>query len=224
MSATTDEPATGSGADLTEELHHLEEQEANLERRTRSVELVGPLALVFSLLALAGAAAAFVVALTHEHTGSSVNISAGGGGGSTATPASMMGSTARSGGTMMGVGNHGKFTAAQMAAAAKGTVFVQLGDIWVAPTVSSVKAGKVVFNATNVGKLKHELMIERLPMKFDAPMQPNEDAAQGMIPDMDGGASGQMTMRLRPGRYMLFCNVEGHYMAGQHMVFAVTKA
>lgn len=224
MSATTDEPATGSGADLAEELHQLEEQEANLERRTRSVELMGPLALVFSLLALAGAAAALAVALTHEHTGSSVNISAAGGGGSTATPASMMGSTAQRGGMMMGVGNHGKFTAAQIAAAAKGIVFVQLGDIWVAPTVSSVKAGKVVFKATNVGKITHELMVERLPMKFDAPMQPNEDAAQGMINDMDGGASGQMTMHLRPGRYMLFCNVAGHYMAGQHMVFTVTKA
>jgi len=233
MSATIDEPAQGSEADLAEELHHLEDQEANLERRTRSVELMGPLALVFALLALAGAGAALAVALTHEHTGSSVNFTAAGGGNATRatmmgatrpSSGSMMGSTAQSGGMMMGVGNHGKFTSSQVAAAAKGTVYVQLGDIWVAPTVSSVKAGKVVFKATNVGKLTHELMVERLPMKFDAPMQPNEDAAQGMIPDMDGGASGQMTMHLRPGKYMLFCNVEGHYMAGQHMVFTVTKA
>jgi uncharacterized cupredoxin-like copper-binding protein len=220
MSATTDEPATGAGAELASELHELEEHEAALERRTRSLELTGPLALVFSLLALAGAGAALAVALTHEHTGSSVNITARGG----ATPSSMMGSTAQSGGMMMGVGNHGKFTSAQVAAAAKGTVYVQLGDIWIAPTVSSVKAGKVVFKASNAGKLTHELMVERLPMKFDAPMRPNEDAAQGMIPDMAGGAAGQMTMRLSPGRYMLFCNVEGHYMAGQHMVLTVTKA
>ena len=224
MSATTDEPAKGYEADLAEELHQLEEHEAGLERRTRAVELMGPLALVFALLALAGAAAALAVALTHEHTASSVNISAGRGAGGTATHTSMMGSTAQTGGMTMGAGDHGKFTAAQVAAAAKGTIYVQLGDIWVAPAVSAVKAGKVVFKASNVGKLTHELMVERLPMKFDAPMRPNEDAAQGMIPDMDGGGSGQMTMHLRPGRYMLFCNVEGHYDAGQHIPFTVTKA
>ena len=235
MSATADEPKTGSGDDLADELHQLEEHEAALERRTRSVELMGPLTLVFSLLALAGAAAALAVALTHEHTASSVNISAGGAGGSTAARVSMMGSassgggpmvgsTATSGRMMMGVGNHGNFTAAQVAAAKKAVVYVQLGDIWVAPTVASVKAGKVVFKAKNVGELEHELMVERMPMKFDAPMQPNEDAAQGMIPDMEGGGAGQMTMHLKPGTYMLFCNVQGHYAAGQHMLFTVTKA
>ena len=229
MPATIDEPTKGSGAELADELHELEAHEAALERRTRSVELMGPLAMVFSLLALAAAAGALAVALTHEHTGSSVNISAGGTPGSGVTrvspsSGSMMGSTATSGRMMMGVGNHGRFTSAQVAAAKKGVVHVQLGDIWVAPTVSSVKAGKVVFKAKNVGKIEHELMVERMPMKFDAPMQPNEDAAQGMIPDMEGGGSGQMTMHLTPGKYMLFCNVQGHYAAGQHMVFTVTKA
>jgi uncharacterized cupredoxin-like copper-binding protein len=31
-------------------------------------------------------------------------------------------------------------------------------------------------------------------------------------------------MHLKPGKYMLFCNVQGHYAAGQHTVFTVTKA
>jgi len=138
----------------------------------------------------------------------------------------MMGSTpATSGGTMMmGAGGHGRFSSSQVAAATKGTVYVQLGDYWAAPTVSSVHAGKVTFIARNVGRVPHELMVERMPMKFDAPMQPNEDAAQGMIDDMAPGHSGRMTMRLRPGTYMLFCNVAGHYAAGQHMTFTVTKS
>jgi uncharacterized cupredoxin-like copper-binding protein len=224
MSATVDEPKTGSGEDLADGLHQLEEHEAALERRTRSLEFAGPLSLVFSLMALAAAGGALAVALTHEHTGSSVRISAGGTAGGSAARVSMMGSTATSGRMMMGAGGRGKFTPAQVAAAKRGVVHVQLGDIWVAPTVSSVKAGKVVFRAHNIGKIEHELMVERMPMKFDAPMQPNEDAAQGMIPDMEGGGSGQMTMRLKPGTYMLFCNVQGHYAAGQHMVFTVTEA
>jgi uncharacterized cupredoxin-like copper-binding protein len=32
-----------------------------------------------------------------------------------------------------------------------------------------------------------------------------------------------MTLRLHPGMYMLFCNVTGHYAAGQHTVLKVTS-
>jgi len=127
-------------------------------------------------------------------------------------------------GTMMGAGRRGNFTASQVTAAAHGTVYVQLGDFWVAPAVASVRAGKVTFVASNVGSVPHELMVERMPIRFDAPMQPNEDAAQGMIDDIDPGKSGRMSLRLTPGTYMLFCNLPGHFAAGQHMVFTVTDA
>lgn len=227
MSTTIEDQTQHTADDLAGELHELEAQEAALERRTRSLELAGPLAMVFSFIALAMGIGALAVALNHT---SDKSANSGASSGGVAAPASMMGGTAARGtpvatsGMMMGVGRHGSFTSAQMAAAKSGTVYVQLGDIWVAPTVASVHAGKVTFKAKNVGQLPHELMIERMPMKFVGPMQPNEDAAQGMIPDMDGGASGQMTVRLRPGTYTLFCNVQGHYAAGQHITFNVTKA
>lgn len=101
-------------------------------------------------------------------------------------------------------------------------VTAQLGDYWVRPNMTSVPAGKVEFVARNVGKVPHELMVERMPIKMDAPGQPNEEAAQGMIEDMGPGESGQMTMDLQPGRYVLFCNVPGHYALGQHTMFTVT--
>ena len=231
MSTNIEDRAEQTTDDLASELHDLEVHEEALERRTRSLEFAGPLALVFSFFALALGIGALIVALNNDG-GSSTPAAAGN---TPAASGSMMGASSSSqagmgmgskagSSMMMGAGGHGKFTAAQVAAAKTGTVYVQLGDIWVAPTVPSVKSGKVVFKAKNVGKLEHELMVERMPMKFDAPMKPNEDAAQGMIPDMEGGASGQMTMHLKPGKYMLFCNVEGHYAAGQHMVFTVTKA
>ena len=218
--------------DLAGELHDLEVREKALEHRTRSLEFAGPLALVFSFVALALGAGALIVALNNDDGRTDGPAAAGGTpaasrstmGASSASQTGMGMGSAAGRSTMMGTGGHGTFTAAQVAAAKTGTVYVQLGDIWVAPTVPSVKSGKVVFKAKNVGKLEHELMVERMPMKFDAPMQPNEDAAQGMIPDMEGGGSGQMTMHLKPGTYMLFCNVEGHYAAGQHMRFTVTKA
>ena len=88
----------------------------------------------------------------------------------------------------------------------------------------TIAAGKVTFVARNIGMLKHELMIERVPLKMDGPGRPNEDSAQGMIKDMDSMQSGKMTVRLTPGTYELFCNVPGHYAAGQHTLFTVTKA
>jgi uncharacterized cupredoxin-like copper-binding protein len=92
------------------------------------------------------------------------------------------------------------------------------------PSVTSVPAGKVTFRATNMGMLTHELMVERMPIKMESPGKPVESAAQGMIDDMQHGQSGQMTLKLTPGKYMLFCNVPGHYAAGQHTVLTVTRS
>ena len=44
------------------------------------------------------------------------------------------------------------------------------------------------------------------------------------VDDMDAGRTGQMTVSLRPGTYMLVCNAPGHYAAGQHITFNVTKS
>ena len=229
LSTLTEGPAAQTSEELAEELHELEAHEAALERRTRSLELSGPLAMVFSFIALAFGIGALAIALTHNTDKRVVTMmrsvtpaSSSSTSSSSSMPAAMN-STATAG-SMMGVGGHGKFTPAQVAAAKRGAIYVQLGDIWAAPAVASVPAGKITFHAYNVGRLTHELMIERMPMKFDAPMQPNEDAAQGMIQDMPGGGHGRMTVRLKPGRYVLFCNVEGHYAAGQHIPFTVTKA
>src|SRR5919197_2943343 len=211
MSTTTEPDTTPT---VEEELHELEAQEAALERRTRSLELSGPLTLILSIVAVAIGVGALIIALANGSGDTSTMSGTSMGPGSAAKP-----STA----AMMGAAGHGRFTSSMMGAAAQGKVYVQLGDYWVAPAVSSVRAGKVTFIANNVGRIPHELMVERMPMKFDAPMRPNEEAAQGMIEDMDPGKGGQMTMRLRPGTYMLFCNLPRHYVAGQHTTFTVTE-
>jgi uncharacterized cupredoxin-like copper-binding protein len=221
MSTTIERDAPAS---VEEELHELEAHEAELERRTRSLELSGPLALILSLVALALGIGAIAIALSNGSDNNTGMMSGGNAGaGSAQQSTGMMGSSASSG-MMAGAGGHGKFTSAMMGAAAHGKVYVQLGDYWVAPAVSSIRAGKVTFIAGNVGRVPHELMVERMPMKFDSPMHPTEDAAQGMIEDMDPGKSGRMTMRLRPGTYTLFCNLPGHYAAGQHTTFRVTTS
>jgi uncharacterized cupredoxin-like copper-binding protein len=108
--------------------------------------------------------------------------------------------------------------------AASRTVTANLGEMWVRPNASSISAGKVTFVAHNTGQLVHELMVERTPLKMEGPGRPNEKAAIGMIPDLKPGASGRMTLKLKPGTYELFCNVPGHYAAGQHTTFRVTSS
>ena len=221
MSTTIDEDHRAAH-NLDEELEQLRAQEAALEQRTGRLEISNPLALVLSLAGLAIAIGALVAALgaRTDVNGStvmsrSVNGSAGG------RASGMMGSTASGGVTMGGV--HGRFAAGQVAAAAKGTVYVDLGDYWVRPAASSVRAGRITFVAKNVGRIPHELMVERAPIKMTSMGKPDEDAAQAMIDDTASGRSGHTTVRLKPGRYVLFCNAPGHYAAGQHIPFTVTS-
>ena len=127
--------------------------------------------------------------------------------------------------TMMGGGGAmmGGDAVGQPSAAGTRTVMVTLGEMYVRPSTSTVRAGKVTFIARNVGTAEHELMVERMPIKLDKPGQPNEEAAIGMIEEMGHMGTGRMTLRLKPGKYELFCNVPGHYAAGQTTVLTVAE-
>ena len=203
MSATDDR----NTATLEEELKSLEASESALERRTNSLALANGLGLVFGLLGFGIAVLALVFALSNGDDNNGTGHMRSG------SAASAMG-----GGAMMGGSAAGNAAPAGVRA-----IHVKLGEMWVKPDYGSVKAGRVTFAATNTGQLEHELMIERMPLKMDAPGRPNEEAAQGMIEDMEPGDSGRMTLKLTPGAYVLFCNVAGHYAAGQHIRFNVTS-
>jgi uncharacterized cupredoxin-like copper-binding protein len=204
MAPTVERPDTGS---LERELHELEQDEAQLKDRTSNIERLNVLSFLIALLAFGVAMVAIVFALSNNDNGTTDN---------------MMGSSS-TGSAMSGAGMMGSRNGANAAPAGVHTVNVQLGEMWVRPQYSSVEAGKVTFAARNVGKVEHELMIERAPIAMDAPGKPNEEAAQGMIEDMEPGQSGQMTLKLKPGSYVLFCNVPGHFAAGQHVRFTMTS-
>ena len=100
-------------------------------------------------------------------------------------------------------------------------VRVELGEMYVKPSVRAVPAGKVTFVVRNVGKLDHELIVSRIPVMMEAPGMPDHDAGLGMTDHMGPGGSEKLTLRLKPGTYELFCNVPGHYAAGQKLRFRV---
>jgi uncharacterized cupredoxin-like copper-binding protein len=202
-----------------QELEQLQVAEANLERKTKDMWSAEVVALVVAFIALAVGVAGLVAGLSKATGGTTtVMMRSGGsaGNGGAAATTNMPG--AASG--MMGK----RTTAGTAGGLGARTVSVTLGEMYVRPSRSTISAGKVTFVAKNVGMLEHELMIERAPIKMDGPGRPNEDAAMGMIEDMGHLGTGKMTLKLTPGTYELFCNVSGHYSAGQHTLFTVTKA
>jgi nitrite reductase (NO-forming) len=107
-------------------------------------------------------------------------------------------------------------------APAAGGIKTELGEMYVKPAQSQIKAGKVTFIAHNAGTLPHMLMVEKTPLKMDAPGQPSESAALADTGIIQPGETKSITVTLKKGEYELFCNVPGHYAAGQTTTVSVS--
>jgi len=95
---------------------------------------------------------------------------------------------------------------------------------------STVKAGDVTFHVANVGTdMAHEMVIFKTDLPIDKlPMsgsKVDEDKA-GKIDEADDvqpGKTKDLTVNLAPGRYVLICNIEGHYMGGMRVELNVVS-
>ena len=113
--------------------------------------------------------------------------------------------------------------------APKGTVRVALDEFEVVPKPSSVDAGQVRFEQTNPGTIDHELVViktdlapDELPLRaaeVDLKAPTLEVAARDER--LRPGAKRTLRTRLRTGRYVLICNVPGHYQSGMRVRFEV---
>lgn len=103
------------------------------------------------------------------------------------------------------------------------TVDVQLHSFAIEANTPRVKAGKVTFNALNkANDTQHELIVVKTDLAPDA--LPYDTAAgrlvedkidsMGEIADIDAGKSGTVTLDLKPGRYLLLCNIATHFKNG----------
>jgi len=95
----------------------------------------------------------------------------------------------------------------------------------------TIKAGLVTFEVkNNAEKTIHEMLV--LPIKntnTPLPHLKNENRLDedktnslGEVSELDPGKSGTLTLNLKPGKYLLACNVPGHYMAGMWTLLTVT--
>lgn len=95
---------------------------------------------------------------------------------------------------------------------------------------NKVRPGPVTFKVTNLAsKIVHEMIVARLPdgtekLPYDeAAMMVQEKSLQafGSVNEIDPSRSAALTLTLKPGKYMLYCNLPGHYMAGMWTVIDV---
>jgi uncharacterized cupredoxin-like copper-binding protein len=95
---------------------------------------------------------------------------------------------------------------------------------------ATARAGKVTFDVTNASSdMVHEMLIAPVrdtskPLRFIADERRVDEEASGdlgEVSELDPGQSGALTLTLRPGTYILFCNVPGHYMAGMWTLLTV---
>lgn len=96
----------------------------------------------------------------------------------------------------------------------------------------SAKTGIVTFQVTNTSK---DTIHEMIVMYREDPTQPlpyiasdsrvDEDKAgdKGEVSELDPGKSGSLSVFLKPGHYVLLCNVAGHFAAGMWTNFDVVK-
>ena len=94
----------------------------------------------------------------------------------------------------------------------------------------TVRPGPVTFKVTNLAsKIVHEVIVARLPEGMDklpydeTTMMVLEKSLQafGSVNEIDPSRSAALTLTLKPGKYMLYCNLPGHYMAGMWTVIDV---
>ncbi len=114
----------------------------------------------------------------------------------------------------------------------KEQVTVILKDFSVHPNSTQARAGRLTFEAVNEGMSTHELVILRTDLSLtDLPRKEAKDQAGIMteylvdedhaqieiideIEEFLSGTSQKKTISLDPGRYVLFCNIPGHYDKG----------
>jgi uncharacterized cupredoxin-like copper-binding protein len=110
-------------------------------------------------------------------------------------------------------------------------VNVRLEDFRVRMDTAVVSAGTVSFRLLGQGPTTHEFIVVRTDRSPDKlPLQPdgltvNEEALGVELVDEADGLDiddrQTLDLRLAPGHYVMYCNLEGHYLGGMYAALTV---
>jgi uncharacterized cupredoxin-like copper-binding protein len=110
-------------------------------------------------------------------------------------------------------------------------IVVHEHDFSLTTDVMSVRAGLVTFRVENRGPSTHEFIVARTNVSDDAlPLQKDDltvDEDSPKLREVDSldavrlGQTRELTVKLAPGQYVLFCNLSGHYRGGMYATVEV---
>lgn len=96
----------------------------------------------------------------------------------------------------------------------------------------SVRRGPVTLKVTNLAsRIIHEVIVARISdetqkLPYDETTQLVDENALhnfGSVKEIEPNKSAALTLDLKPGKYLLYCNLPGHYMAGMWTILDVTE-
>jgi uncharacterized cupredoxin-like copper-binding protein len=110
-----------------------------------------------------------------------------------------------------------------------GGVDVTLDEFSVRAQPAAVQAGETSFEIRNTGSVEHDFLVLDTDLEpDDVPLEKGkvDTKARGMkeLGHVHSVRSGQKTTEeidLEAGRFLLICNIEGHFQSGMHTPFQV---
>ena len=106
-------------------------------------------------------------------------------------------------------------------------LYLDISDYKLVTDHPTIAAGHIVFGIRNHAAMLHELKIIKTDLAPDqlpvdgASAKAKEDGKVGELLNISAGASRKLVLDLVPGKYVLICNIAGHYQLGMRVGFEV---
>ena len=112
-------------------------------------------------------------------------------------------------------------------ARARTEVNVSLKEWSVTPSTTEARDGTIVFKVRNDGSVAHQLIVVKNDLPPDQLPVANGQLATSQVRVLESidpiapGATGEVRFDATPGKFVLVCNVPGHYQQGMATSFLV---
>ena len=104
-------------------------------------------------------------------------------------------------------------------------LYLELSDFKIVSDHATVPAGHVVFGIRNRASMLHEVKIIKTDLAPDAlpidQAKAKEDGKVAELLNIASGVSRKLVADLAPGKYVIICNVAGHYQLGMRVALEV---
>jgi uncharacterized cupredoxin-like copper-binding protein len=120
-----------------------------------------------------------------------------------------------------------------VAAKPPSTVKADLSEFKIGTDSAQAAAGSVTFAIKNGGSVVHEFVVvrsdlasDKLPLSAEGKVDEASTDLKNVdeVEDIAAGGTPTLTVTLEPGRYILICNLPGHYKGGMHQSLEVLKS